>query len=46
MENYHVTEYLLNKPAGGIHLALGADETGAHIDFVSSKAKIEGLICE
>ena len=33
----------LNEPAGGVHIALGAGETGAHIDFVSSKAIIEGI---
>jgi hypothetical protein len=30
----------LNEPAGGIHVALGAGETAAHIDFVSSRARI------
>lgn len=30
----------LNEPAGGVHLALGSGETGAHIDFISSGAII------
>lgn len=30
----------LNEPAGGVHVALGAGETAAHIDFVSSSAQI------
>ena len=30
----------LNEPAGGVHLALGAGETAAHIDFVSPNAMI------
>ena len=30
----------LNEPAGGVHVALGAGETAAHIDFVSSHAQI------
>lgn len=30
----------LNEPAGGVHLALGSGETGAHIDFISSGAVI------
>ncbi|HHX8939429.1 TPA: hypothetical protein ACVPL5_001331 [Yersinia enterocolitica] len=30
----------LNEPAGGVHIALGAGELGAHIDFVSPYAEI------
>ncbi|MFC7050785.1 hypothetical protein [Emcibacter nanhaiensis] len=33
----------LNEPAGGIHLALGAGEEAAHIDFVSPYARISGF---
>ncbi|MCR9221867.1 MAG: hypothetical protein NXI21_16705 [Alphaproteobacteria bacterium] len=33
----------LNEPAGGVHLGLGAGETGAHIDFVSPRATVAGL---
>ena len=30
----------LNEPSGGIHLALGAGDEAAHIDFVSPFAKV------
>ena len=30
----------LNEPSGGVHLALGAGEKAAHIDFISPYAKI------
>lgn len=30
----------LNEPAGAVHLALGAGEKAAHIDFVSSRARL------
>ncbi|WP_417318362.1 hypothetical protein [Emcibacter sp.] len=33
----------LNEPAGGIHLALGAGEEAAHIDFISPYARIAGF---
>lgn len=34
----------LNEPAGGVHLALGAGESAAHIDFVSPNAAISGKL--
>jgi len=34
----------LNEPAGGVHLALGAGDTAAHIDFVSPGAVISGKL--
>ncbi|NOJ21074.1 hypothetical protein [Vibrio jasicida] len=34
----------LNEPAGGVHIALGAGDTAAHIDFVSPLAKFSGSL--
>lgn len=33
----------LNEPSGGVHLALGAGEEAAHIDFISPNAIVQGI---